>query len=166
MTQSFLIRGFRPADQRAVEALVLAIQRDEFDLALTAENQPDLKDVSDYFSNAGSAFWIAEDRQSKQIIGCIGLEALPDQIAVMRKFMVHPAWRGKAAGVASALNKAFERHAQHSGAAMIFLSTVEATKAAQRFYENAGYTSLTRDQFPPACVPGILDSVFYGKKVA
>lgn len=166
MTEPFLIRDFRPTDQQAVENLVLDIQRNEFGLALDAENQPDLKNIEAFFTNPGSAFWIAEDRQSGQIIGCIGLEALPGHIAVMRKFMVHPAWRGKTAGVASALNESFETHARHSGAAMIFLSTVAATKAAQRFYDNSGYNKLVRDELPQAFVPGILDAIFYRKMIA
>ena len=43
MEASYIIRAFAPKDQAQVEALVLEIQQAEFGLALTAENQPDLK---------------------------------------------------------------------------------------------------------------------------
>ncbi len=163
MNQPFCIRPFRPADQSAVEVLVLDIQRNEFGLALSASNQPDLKNIGTFFSSAKSAFWVAEDPQSLQIIGCLGLEALPEQRAVMRKFMVHPNWRGKAAGVALALNDAFESHARDEGVTQIVLSTVEPTKAAQRFYLRMGYETLERSDLPKAFAPGVLDTIFFSK---
>ena len=112
MSPPFSIRRFHRDDQLAVERLVLTIQRDEFGLALSAENQPDLHDVAAFFSHPSSAFWVAESGQSQNIIGCIGLEALAGNVAAMRKFMVHPDWRGKATGVAASLNATFEVHAQ------------------------------------------------------
>lgn len=165
MIKPFSIRRFRTTDQHAVETHVLAIQRNEFGLELNAGNQPDLNDITAYFSHANSAFWVAESVQDQNIIGCIGLQALPGRVAVMRKFMVHPDWRGKAKGVAIALNDTFETYAKKSGATLLILSTVNATKAAQQFYRNNGYNALANDQLPAAFIPGVLDTMFYSKAV-
>ena len=166
MSPPFSIRRFQRDDQLAVERLVLTIQRDEFGLALSAENQPDLHDIAAFFSHPNSAFWVAEAGQSQAIIGCIGLEALAGNVAAMRKFMVHPDWRGKATGVAASLNATFEAHAQKNNMTQIVLSTVDVTKAAQRFYQNIGYAGVLIDQLPKAFAPGVVDTLFYVKAVS
>ena len=166
MSPPFCIRRFRRDDQLAVERLVLTIQRDEFGLALSADNQPDLRDIAAFFSHPNSAFWVAEARQTPSIIGCIGLEALPGNLAAMRKFMVHLDWRGKATGVAASLNATFEASAQNNSITKIVLSTVDVTKAAQRFYQNIGYSGVQISELPEAFVPGVIDTLFYVKTVA
>ncbi|KGS15523.1 GNAT family acetyltransferase, partial [Pseudomonas coronafaciens] len=40
------IRRFVPSDESGVLALILPIQREELDIAITAEDQPDLKAIS------------------------------------------------------------------------------------------------------------------------
>ena len=166
MSPPFCIRRFHRDDQLAVELLVLTIQRDEFGLALSAANQPDLNDIAAFFSHPNSGFWVAEARQTRSIIGCIGLEALPGNLAAMRKFMVHVDWRGKATGVAASLNATFEASAQNINITKIVLSTVDVTTAAQRFYQNIGYGSVLSDQLPKAFVPGVVDTLFYVKAVS
>ena len=158
MTHGFAIRPFAPGDQSGVEKLVLTIQRDEFGLALTADNQPDLKDVASYFAGEGSAFWVAVGLG--EIVGCIGLQAIDGPIAAMRKFMVQQDWRGREMGVAKALNAFFTRHARETGATTLALSTVHETKAAQTFYRREGYHEVTRDEMPAGFVPGIIDVIF------
>jgi GNAT superfamily N-acetyltransferase len=143
-----------------IEHLVLGIQRDEFGLALTADNQPDLKDVAGFFAHAKSGFWVAQAMDDGALIGCIGLEALSDDVAVMRKFMVHRDWRGAGFGVATALHERFVAHAQAKGFSQIALSTVASTAAAQRFYARNGYRSIALTDMPDGFVPGVLDVVF------
>ncbi len=161
---TFTVRRFQAADQIAVERLVLGIQQQEFGLALTAQNQPDLADVAAFFAAPGSAFWVGVNGAGA-VIGCIGLEALDAETAVMRKFMVDRQWRGSGAGVSAALVGAFEDHAAQAGFTTIALSTVSATKAAQRFYEKAGYLRVEKADLPPAYAGGVLDSVFFRKAV-
>ncbi|MFM7621601.1 MAG: hypothetical protein ACKO57_01300 [Alphaproteobacteria bacterium] len=66
--------------------MVLGIQQRELGLALSENNQPDLKDIADYFGDKKSAFWVAV--VDDVVIGCVGLQNIGDNIAVMRKFMV------------------------------------------------------------------------------
>ena len=165
MKQNFAIRPFNQGDQAAVEKLVLTIQRDEFGLDLTAENQPDLKNIMSFFSRVGSAFWVAVPASDRTLIGCIGLEAIGGPVAVMRKFMVHRDWRGRKLGVADALHTQFVEHARLIGALQAALSTVSSTKAAQAFYARAGYQLVKRNTMPAGFVPGVLDMVFMVSKV-
>jgi ribosomal protein S18 acetylase RimI-like enzyme len=165
MSRSCVIRRFEPGDQAGVEALVLGIQQDEFGLALSADNQPDLKDVAGFFGAPGSAFWVAQAPDTRQLAGCIGLEAVAGGHAAMRKFMVAPAWRGAEHGVAASLHRAFVQHAAAQGCATAILATVPATLAAQRFYARAGYALIAREALPPAFVPGVLDTVFMAAPV-
>jgi N-acetylglutamate synthase-like GNAT family acetyltransferase len=170
------IRRFRPGDQRAVERLVLGIQQDEYGLALSAANQPDLQDVAAFFGSGASAFWVAvaqdhsagpaEVAPDLSVVGCIGLEDAGDGVAVMRKFMVAPAWRGRRSGLAGALLAVFEAHAAASGLHRVALSTVASTLAAQAFYEKSGYQRVAREQLPAAHVPGVLDTVFFLRTLA
>lgn len=160
MPAIFSIRPFASADQAAVEALVLTIQRDEFHYDLTTANQPDLKDVAFYFAGCGSAFWVAQADSDGAIIGCIGLEAIGGPVAVMRKFMVAQAWRGRELGVALALYEHFVDQARAIQAPLIALSTVGATKAAQAFYLRRGYQQVVQAAMPPGFVPGVMDVVF------
>jgi GNAT superfamily N-acetyltransferase len=165
MTSSCSILAFQPRDQAEVQALVLSIQQDEFGLALSADNQPDLTDVAAYFAAPGSAFWVARGSATGQLVGCIGLEAIAGGHAAMRKFMVAPDWRGRSTGVGAGLHRAFVRHAASQGFATAVLATVQQTLAAQRFYQRAGYRVLTRAELPPGFVPGVLDTVFMGAPV-
>lgn len=158
------VRRFQSADQDAVTHLVLTIQQHEFGLSLTAENQPDLADIAAFFSAPGSAFWVAADDENA-IVGCIGLEALDVDTAVMRKFMVAQSWRGAERGVSAALLAAFEADARSAGFAQIILSTVSATIAAQKFYERAGYCRVAKSELPDGYKPGVLDSEFFAKPV-
>lgn len=164
MAANHTIRAFSRADQALVEALVLGIQQAEFSLALTAENQPDLKDVAAFFAGPGSGFWVT--LIDNEIVGCIGLEAIAGDVAVMRKFMVARAHRGSASGVASGLLATFEAHARAQGHSTIALSTVLETKAAQRFYTKMGYVAATAADMPPGFTPGVLDQVFFIKTLA
>lgn len=158
------IRRYNPADRAGVTDLVLDIQQGEFGLALTQANQADLRDLSQYFGEGANSFWVAQT-DTGEIVGCIGLEALNPKVAVMRKFMVHQDWRGSDKGIAKALLETFEVSARGAGFEQIVLSTVEATKAAQRFYEKSGYRRVDHDNLPDGYVPGPLDTVFFVKRL-
>ena len=160
----FEIRPFRLQDQLAVESLVLTIQQDEYGYQLTTDNQPDLKDIADFFSGGHSAFWVAEDGGG-QVIGCVGLMDIGTGACAMRKFMVAAPARGRANGISAALTKAFEEHALRY-CPLIGLSTVEKTAAAQAFYAREGYRIVPQDQMPQGFVAGPFDAVFMMKDLA
>ena len=86
------IRSHLPTDCAAVLELVLSIQRDEFGMSITAEDQPDLVDVAGYYGRGDGHFWVATERG--QIIGSVGLLDIGDGQAALRKMFVARRWRG------------------------------------------------------------------------
>jgi GNAT superfamily N-acetyltransferase len=160
----FAIRLFRAEDQPFVERLVLTIQQDEYGYQLTTENQPDLKDVSGFFSGGHSAFWVAE-AQDGDILGCIGLMDIGNGACAMRKFMVARQARGRDNGVSAALTQTFEDYARQN-CPLLALSTVEKTAAAQAFYVREGYRIVDQTDLPNGFIAGPFDVVFMMKDLA
>ena len=54
-----IVRHFVPEDADSVQRLVLGIQREEFGVPVTLEEQPDLRDVPAYYQKDQGAFWVA-----------------------------------------------------------------------------------------------------------
>jgi hypothetical protein len=51
-----IVRQFVPEDADSVQRLVLGIQREEFGVPVTLEEQPDLRDVPSYYQKDHGAF--------------------------------------------------------------------------------------------------------------
>jgi len=77
-----IVRHFVPEDADSVQRLVLGIQREEFGVAVTLEEQPDLRDAPTYYQKDHGAFWVAVDGSD----GFVEMpqEAFPDHFPRMR----------------------------------------------------------------------------------
>lgn len=64
------IRYFEPKDTQDVAAVILPIQQDEFDIAVTLEAQPDLGNIPKFYQQGCGNFWVAE--HGNRIAGAIG----------------------------------------------------------------------------------------------
>ncbi|MDP9808480.1 hypothetical protein J2W42_001318 [Rhizobium tibeticum] len=53
------IRPFVAADLDDVFSVILPIQREEFGIAITADDQPDLAVISDFYQSGKGQFWVA-----------------------------------------------------------------------------------------------------------
>ena len=140
------IRPFETRDETGVIALILPIQRTEFEIAITAGDQPDLAAIPSFYQVGAGGFWVAE--RSGAIIGTIGLKDLGDGRAALRKMFVASSARGREHGVAAGLLATLLLHARARGVADIYLGTTEAFVAAHRFYEKNGFTEI-----PPSALP-------------
>lgn len=78
--------------------LILTIQRDEYGIAITAQDQPDLNDIPAFYQNGTGDFWIA--RADGGLVGTIALKDIGSGQAALRKMFVAASHRGRAAGVA------------------------------------------------------------------
>jgi hypothetical protein len=85
------IQTYSSIFQKQVEKLVLGIQNDEFGLGLTAQDQPDLPDIAEFYKNG--RFWVALD-ENDQLMGTIGIEPLTDGQASLRKMFLDKSIRG------------------------------------------------------------------------
>ena len=95
------IASFAPEDAAGVIALILPIQQQEFDIPITAADQPDLAAIPSFYQSGAGGFWVAKDAGA--VVGTIGLKDIGAGRAALRKMFVGPAHRGAAHGVAQAL---------------------------------------------------------------
>ncbi len=153
------IEPYQAMDRAGVIDLILPIQQQEFGIAITAADQPDLANVPEFYQSGRGGFWVA--RHQNTVIGSIGLKDIGDHQAALRKMFVAAPWRGREHAVAARLLRCLIDAASHAGVQEIFLGTTAAFLAAHRFYEKHGFTEISRNALPPAFPVMAVDSKFY-----
>ncbi len=58
-SQIIQIKQFAPKYEDAVTNLIVPIQQTEFSIDITAEDQPDLKNIPGYYQKGPGNFWVA-----------------------------------------------------------------------------------------------------------
>lgn len=112
-------------DQAAgVRDLIVPIQREEFGIEITYDDQPDLQDVAGFYRRGIGEFWVA--LQGDAVIGSIALVDIGKRQAALRKMFVRADHRGRRYGVAQRLLETFMEHASRHRAAEVFLGTTSA----------------------------------------
>ncbi|TDR16778.1 GNAT family N-acetyltransferase [Marinicella litoralis] len=154
-------RTYRTSDQQQVVDLIIGIQSEEFGVAITVEDQPDLSDIPDFYQQGNGHFWVAiyEDR----VVGTIALLDIGKQQLALRKMFVAAAFRGSASGVAQSLLKRSHQWAIEQGVTDIYLGTIDVYQAAMRFYEKNGYNKIKKSNLPQSFPLIAVDNVFYRK---
>lgn len=140
--------------------LILSIQRDEYGIAITAQDQPDLTDVPAFYQSGTGGFWVA--MVDGRLVGTIALKDIGSGNAALRKMFVAAAHRGRTAGVAQALLDKLMADARDRGARHVWLGTTEHFAAAHRFYERNGFKRVERENLPDAFPRMMVDTRFYG----
>jgi GNAT superfamily N-acetyltransferase len=139
--------------------LILPIQQQEFQVAITLQDQPDLLDIENVYIAGGGNFWGAFDGSC--LIGTIALLKSGEKMAALRKMFVSKEYRGKKHGVAGALLKTLKEYCFEKGITEIYLGTVPQLKAAQRFYEQNGFVQIAINDLPPEFPRMAPDKIFY-----
>lgn len=149
-TPTIRIAPYAPEHHDAVASLVLAIQQDEFGASITYEDQPDLVDPAGFFASQGGAFWVAltGDEHDDQVIGTIGTMDFGQGRTALRKMFVAADWRGPPHRVARRLLDAAVDWARAKDMAAIYLDTIDAFRAAHRFYAKNGFDEVAKDAMP------------------
>ncbi|WP_233268441.1 GNAT family N-acetyltransferase [Pantoea sp. BAV 3049] len=150
---------YQPRFQSGVVALILPIQNAEFGIEISAEQQPDLSDIGNFYQSGSGDFWLALN--GDRVVGCIGLKDIGNRQAALRKMFVAEAWRGRDKGVANALLNTLLGHASQQKLSDIFLGTTSKFLAAHRFYEKNGFQEVQPDTLPAAFPLMKVDSKFY-----
>jgi N-acetylglutamate synthase-like GNAT family acetyltransferase len=154
---------FTPKYSREVGELISSIQRNEFNIPITLEQQPDLSDISTYYQKGCGNFWVA--LENEKVIGTIALLDIDNNQVALRKMFVHQDFRGSEFGTAKLLlNQALE-WAKESGVKQVLLGTTAKYLAAHRFYEKHGFLEITEQQLPKNFPVMIVDTKFYMKEV-
>src|SRR5262245_29040638 len=95
------ITPYTAADRDGVGALIVGIQRGEFGIQITYDQQPDLKDIPGFYQQGTGNFWVA--RSGSTVVGTISLKDIGNAQVALRKMFVDAAHRGREAGVAQTL---------------------------------------------------------------
>ncbi|WP_018239014.1 GNAT family N-acetyltransferase [Ensifer sp. BR816] len=156
------IRRFSAADEQAVIDLILPIQREEFGVAITAEDQPDLRGIPEFYQTGDGDFWVAAIGQS--IVGTVALKEIGGAEAALRKMFVASDFRGREHGVAARLLDALVAHAERRKIRSIYLGTTEKFLAAHRFYEKSGFIEVARHDLPARFPVMGVDTKFYVRR--
>ncbi|EJC73947.1 acetyltransferase, N-acetylglutamate synthase [Rhizobium leguminosarum bv. trifolii WSM2012] len=159
----FEIRPFAADDADAVLSVILPIQREEFGIDISADAQPDLRVIPDFYQSGKGEFWVAV--KDGAIVGTLGLKDIGNNQAALRKMFVSAEVRGREHGVAALLLDRLIAHARDAGLTDIFLGTTDKFVAAQRFYEKNGFTEITKSALPRSFPLMAVDSKFYRYKV-
>jgi GNAT superfamily N-acetyltransferase len=155
------ILPFDAAERDAVARLVVAIQRAEFGVPITYEQQPDLQDPIAFFCRDGGGFWTAKT-DAGDVVGTIGLTVFAPGQGALRKMFVRADYRGRAYGVAQALLDTLLSHARAANLANVWLGTTEFFMAAHRFYAKNGFEELDEKQLPSGFPRMKPDTRFFG----
>ncbi|MBY5549552.1 GNAT family N-acetyltransferase [Rhizobium leguminosarum] len=157
------IRTFTADDADAVLSVVLPIQREEFGIDITADEQPDLRVIPDFYQSGKGQFWVA--LKDGVIVGTVGLKDIGNNQAALRKMFVSAEVRGSEHGVAARLLDYLFAHARDVGLTDIFLGTTDKFVAAHRFYEKNGFSEIAKSALPRTFPLMAVDSKFYRYKV-
>jgi GNAT superfamily N-acetyltransferase len=154
-----IVRQFVAEDADRMQRLILGIQREEFGVPVTLEEQPDLRDIPTYYQKDHGAFWVAVD--GSELVGTIGLLDIGHGQGALRTMFVAPSHRGAAVGVGATLLRACLDHAATAGMHDVLLGTTEQFRAAYRFYEKWGFVQIPRQSLPDHFPRMRLDTRFY-----
>lgn len=140
------LREAGPEHNLAIRDLILRILNQEYAMALTLEELPDLVDVyATYVLHGGGQFWIAE--QHGVVVGCIGLMRLAGGDFELRRMYVQADARGQ--GLAQRLLDLAHDWARGHRVDALYLETNEQWHAAQHLYAKNGYAPIAQSELPP-----------------
>ena len=142
-----------------VGALIVGIQRDEFQIPITLEDQPDLKDIPAFYQQGAGNFWVA--MSEGKVVGTVALLDIGHHQGALRKMFVHASYRGPGQGISARLLDTLLEWSRARGVRDIYLGTTEKFLAAHRFYERNGFQQIAPDELPPSFPKMALDTRFY-----
>ncbi|MEI7474139.1 MAG: GNAT family N-acetyltransferase [bacterium] len=139
------IRNFDEADTNKVIDLILRIQNIEFNLGLTIDDQPELKNIKEYYLKNNGNFWVALN-EINEIIGTISIELLENKTTILRKMFVKKEYRSQ--GIAKMLLDTLILFAENNQFDKILLDTPGVAISAHKFYEKNGFIEICKNSIP------------------
>lgn len=158
------IVAFDEINGDALRQMIITIQRDEFNIEITLDDQPDLSDIEGYYCKGKGGFWIA--KAGNEVVGSVALIDIGNCQVALRKMFVKEAFRGKKFGVAQRLLDHVFAYAAIEGIVEILLGTTDKFKAAHRFYEKNAFDLVDIADLPDAFPRMAVDTRFYSKSIA
>lgn len=159
MKPDIKVRPFIPGDEDELVPLIVGIQNREFKIPISAEDQPDLMDIPEFYQSGSGNFWVAECGGS--IVGTVALLDIGGGQAALRKMFVDAEFRGGGAGTAGLLLETLFAWAGENSVGQIFLGTTSKFHAAHRFYEKSGFIEIEKALLPDTFPVMSVDTKFY-----
>jgi N-acetylglutamate synthase-like GNAT family acetyltransferase len=158
------IEAYTDAYKQHVIDLIVPIQQEEFNIPITAAEQPDLQQIPTFYQQNNGNFWLAIN--DGRVVGTISLLDIGNRQGALRKMFVHKDFRGREHGTGQLLlNKLFE-WAREKDYAEIYLGTTAKFLAAHRFYEKNNFKEVTVAELPASFPRMAVDVKFYKYDVA
>lgn len=150
--------------QEQIINLILYIQRNEFAVPITLEEQPGLLNIPEFYQKGKGNFWIAVSNDT--VVGTLALLDIGNNQGAFQKCFVRQDYRGKDIGVAQQLLDTLLDWAKHQSLKAVYLGTTEVYKAAHRFYEKNGFTEISKSELPETFPLLKVDTKFYRYELA
>ncbi len=154
---------YSPKFESEVVDLIVSIQRGEFAIDITADQQPDLRAIQSFYQTGCGNFWVAV--AEGHVVGTISLLDIGSKQSALRKMFVHPDFRGPSRGTARSLLETLLAWAESRGIRDIFLGTTPFFTAAHRFYEKHGFSEIQKPELPASFPIMEVDTKFYYLRV-
>ena len=129
------IRTSQPADTAQITQLITRILASEFPKDQVAYSTEDLQNLTQSYQGPTGVFLIAEDQN--KIVGTCGVKAEDAKTAILRRFFVDPAIRGKGIGTAL-LNEALA-FCRKNGFKQVVIRTSAGMEKAIRLCQLKGF---------------------------
>ena len=155
----FNIEIYTHSYRTEVADLILHIQKEEFGIPITLDQQPDLNDISGYYQTGNGNFWIA--KAGDALVGTIALLDIGNGQVALRKMFVKRNYRGKEWGLGQKLLDTLIDWCAQQKITEIYLGTTEKFLAAQRFYEKNGFKEVKKEELPQNFPVMEVDVKFY-----
>ncbi len=159
LSNEIRINEFSLEYQEEILNLIVTIQQKEFGIAITAEDQPDLCSIREFYQKGAGNFWVA--LFNDKVIGTISLLDIGHGRAALRKMFVDKAYRGERYQVAFRLLDTLLKWAELKKIKEIYLGTTSKFLAAHRFYEKNGFWKIDKTALPGAFPVMKVDTRFY-----
>lgn len=147
----------------ALRQMIVTIQRAEFGIDITLDDQPDLYDVNGFYGRGKGGFWLA--LVGGEVVGSVALIDIGNGQVALRKMFVKEVFRGKKFGVAQALLDYVFTYVETNGLREILLGTTDKFLAAHRFYEKNDFSLVDISDLPEAFPRMEVDTRFYTRKI-
>lgn len=154
-----IIRKFSQEYQDDVIELILNIQRNEFDIPISKDDQPDLGDIPNFYQSGCGNFWIA--LYNNQVVGTSALIDIGNHQGALRKMFVKADYRGRSYNTADLLLLELMSWASAHNIHEIYLGTTEKFLAAHRFYEKNRFAQISSELLPKTFPIMKVDTRFY-----
>lgn len=159
------IRSYEYADEKNVIKLILEIQRAEFGIDISLEDQPDLQSVPSFYQTGSGGFWVAT--ASGNVVGTIGAKDIGNGNIALRQMFIVKQFRGQQLGIADELLQKLllEAKAKAKSPATVYVASRANFLAAHRFYEKQGFHEIGKRELPSGFPIGFLETKFYALQV-